>query len=54
METVAIADNEEAFKVYKGAKQIFVGRAGDISAFLDDYQKNLHGLYEGSIVNYTE
>ncbi len=54
METVAISDAEEAFKVYKGAKQIFVGRAADIATFLVDYEKNLPGLYEGSIYGYKE
>ena len=54
VEKIAIADNGEAFKVYKGANQIFTGRAGDVAAFLNDYEKNLPGLYEGSIVNYTE
>jgi len=54
LETVAISDTDEAFKVYKGANQIFVGRAADIAAFLDDYKKNLPGLYEGSIVGYKE
>ena len=54
METVALSDNENTFKVYKGVNQIFVGKADDVATFLADYQKNLPGLYEGSIVNYKE
>lgn len=54
MEAVAVAGGEDAFKVYKGANQIFVGRAADIAAFLVDYEKNLPGLYEGSIYGYKE
>ena len=49
VETHSISDADEAFKVYKGANQIFVGRADDIAKFLDDYEKNLPTLYEGSI-----
>lgn len=54
METVAISDTEDAFKVYKGVNQIFVGRPDDIATFLVDYEKSLPGLYEGSIVGYIE
>ena len=53
-EKVAIAGGDEAIKLFKGAKQIFVGRAADVTSFLADYEKNLPGLYEGSIVGYKE
>ena len=54
VERIAIVDSGEVFNIFKGANQIFTGRAGDVAAFLADYEKNLPGLYEGSIVNYTE
>jgi len=53
-ERIMVAEGDEAIKIYKGVNQIFVGRAGDIAAFLADYEKNLPGLYEGSIVGYQE
>ena len=54
LEAIEIAGGEDAFKVYKGANQIFVGRPADIATFLVDYEKNLPGLYEGSIYGYKE
>lgn len=53
-EKVMVADGDEAIKIFKGMNQIFVGRAGDVAGFLVDYEKNLPGPYEGSIVGYKE
>ena len=48
METVPLSDTDNAFKIFSGSNQIFVGRADDVVAFLDDYQKHDPTIYDGA------
>ncbi len=52
VETVVVPGNENAIKVYKGARQIFVGTEQAVREFLDGYKSP--GLYEGSMYGYKE
>ncbi len=52
VETVVVPGNENAIKVYKGARQIFVGTEQSVREFLDGYKSP--GLYEGSMYGYKE
>lgn len=54
VEAVIIPDHDRAFKVYKGAKQLFVGTEAAVRQFLTTYQKDRPGLYEGSMYGYKE
>ncbi len=54
VETVVIPEHNDAFRIYKGAKQVFVGNEDTVRTYLADYEKNRPGLYEGSIYGYTE
>ncbi|MGH9947302.1 MAG: hypothetical protein ACRD6X_08895 [Pyrinomonadaceae bacterium] len=54
VETTRIPGHEDAFKVFKGVKQVFVGTQSAVREFLSAYEKERPGLYEGSIYNYKE
>lgn len=54
VETVIIPDHDRAFKVYKGAKQLFVGTEEATRQFFTTYENDRPGLYEGSIYGYKE
>ncbi len=54
LEAVSIPDHEHAFRVYKGAKQIFIGSEEAVRHFVADYEKERPALYEGSMYGYVE
>lgn len=54
VEAMAIPENENAFRVYKGAKQLFIGSEAAVREFLTDYVKERPGLLEGSMYGYKE
>lgn len=54
IEAMAIPENEKAFRVYKGAKQIFIGSEEAVRNFLGDYDRERPGLLEGSMYGYRE
>ena len=54
IETMAIPENENAFRVYKGAKQIFIGSEEAVRNFLSGYDKERPALFEGSMYGYQE
>ena len=54
IETLFIEDHENALRVYKGAKQVFVGTEEATRDFLSSYGKERPAPYAGSIYNYKE
>ena len=52
VETVLVPGHENALKVFKGARQIFVGTEQAVREFLNGYKSP--GLYEGSMYGYKE
>lgn len=54
IEAKSIPEHEDAFHVYKGAKQMFIGTEDAVRIFFTDYEKERPGLYEGSIYGYKE
>jgi len=54
VETAVLPENGNAFKVFKGAKQIFIGTEEAVREFLANYEKSRPGLLEGSIYGYKE
>jgi hypothetical protein len=54
LETIATAENEKEFRVFKGVNPIFVGAESSVREFLVTYEKERPGLFEGSIYGYQE
>ena len=54
IETVFIENHENALRIYKGAKQIFVGTENAVRDFLDNYKKERPAPYAGSMYSYKE
>jgi hypothetical protein len=54
VETLFIADHENAMRVYKGAKQVFVGTEEAVRNFLSTYEDQRPAPYVGSMYNYKE
>jgi hypothetical protein len=54
IEAVAIPENDNAYKIYKGAKQIFIGSEEAVEAFFVEYAKDRPALLEGSMYGYKE
>lgn len=54
IEAMAIPENGSAFKVFKGAKQVFIGSEEAVRNFLGGYDKDRPALYEGSMYGYQE
>ena len=54
IEAVVIPENGSAFKVFKGAKQIFIGTNEAVRQFLVEYEKDRPALFEGSMYGYQE
>lgn len=54
IETVIIPNHQKAFRVLKGANQIFVGTEEAVLEFLGRYEKERPGLFEGSMYGYME
>jgi hypothetical protein len=54
VETAVLPDNANAFKVFKGAKQIFIGTEDAVREFLSGYEASRPGLLDGSMYGYKE
>lgn len=54
IETTVLPEHANAFKVFKGAKQIFIGTEDAVREFLAEYETSRPGLLEGSIYGYKE
>ncbi|MGD9590395.1 MAG: hypothetical protein AB7Q37_15625 [Pyrinomonadaceae bacterium] len=54
IEALIIPEREKAFRVFKGANQIFVGTEEAVREFLLKYEKDRPGLFEGSMYGYLE
>lgn len=54
VEPASIPEHEKAFRVYKGANQVFIGTEDAVRHFLSGYKKDLPGLYQGSMYGYKE
>lgn len=54
IERTALPGQTTAIRVYKGAKQIFIGTQEAVVEFLADYEANRPKPYEGSIYGYKE
>lgn len=54
VEPTSIPENEKAFRIYKGANQVFIGTEDAVRIFLNGYEKERPGLYQGSMYGYRE
>jgi hypothetical protein len=54
IETVIVPERERAYRVFKGAKLIFVGTEKAVAEFLSTYEQQRPGLYEGSMYDYRD
>ena len=54
VETAVVPDHENAFRLYKGAKQVFIGTEEATMEFLSTYKDRRPDLYEGSMYGYQE
>ena len=54
VETTVVPGHEKAFRLYKGAKQVFIGTEEAALEFLATYDKKRPDPYEGSMYGYQE
>jgi hypothetical protein len=54
IEKISIPEHEDAFRVFKGAKQIFVGTEEATRNFFVQYEQERPPLYAGSMYGYME
>jgi len=54
LDATSIEGHEAAVRVYKGAKQIFIGTDEAVRTFLAGYEKERPGLMEASMYGYRE
>ena len=54
VEAVAIPDRENAFRIYKGVNQIFIGTDEAARDFLTSYEKNRPALLKVNMYGYKE
>lgn len=54
VELALIPEHERAFRVLKGANQIFIGTEDAVRIFLSEYEKDRPPLFEGSMYGYME
>ena len=54
LETDIHPDRDKTFRVFKGAHQVFTGTETEVSAFLNQYDKDRPSLLEGSMYGYRE
>lgn len=54
LETAFLPDHVKAFRVYKGANQIFIGTEEAVREFFETYESERPGLLEGSMYAYKE
>lgn len=54
IEAIVLPGHENAYRVFKGARQIFIGTDSAVEQFLSDYKDDRPGLMEGSMYDYRE
>ncbi|HEV8591973.1 MAG TPA: hypothetical protein VGQ55_07705 [Pyrinomonadaceae bacterium] len=54
IEAATIPEHDHAFRVFKGANQVFVGTESAVREFLNGYEKDRPALFEGSMYGYME
>ena len=54
VEQAIVPGHENAFRLYKGANQLFIGTEEAAIRFLASYKDQRPGLYEGSMYGYKE
>ena len=54
IESAEDSENEPAYKIYKGAKQVFAGNENVVRDFLSTYESERPGLLDGSMYGYVE
>lgn len=54
VEAATIPEHDHAFRVFKGANQVFIGTEGAVREFLNGYEKERPALFEGSMYGYME
>ncbi|HTH37720.1 MAG TPA: hypothetical protein VL572_07130 [Pyrinomonadaceae bacterium] len=54
VETAVVPGHEKAFRLYKGAKQVFIGTEEAAVEFLATYKEKRPDPYEGSMYGYQE
>jgi len=54
VETAVVHGHEKAFRLYKGAKQVFIGTEEAAFEFLVTYKERRPDPYEGSMYGYQE
>ena len=54
LETTVLPEHDNAFRVFKGANQIFIGTEEAVREFLSKYENERPGLFEGSMYAYKE
>ena len=54
VETALVPGHEKAFRLYKGAKQVFIGTEESAFKFLATYKETRPDPYEGSMYGYQE
>lgn len=54
VEDVTVPENDGAFRILKGAHQVFTGKEEAVRNYLAAYERERPGLYEGSIYGYKE
>jgi hypothetical protein len=54
VEAATIPEHDHAFRVFKGANQVFVGTESAVREFLNGYEKDRPALFEGSMYGYME
>lgn len=54
IETVHLPENKRAYRIYRGAHQVFIGTEEAVRLFLIDYDNSRPELYMGSMYGYRE
>ena len=54
VEAATIPEQDHAFRVFKGANQVFIGTESAVREFLNGYEKDRPALFEGSMYGYME
>jgi hypothetical protein len=54
VEAATIPEHDHAFRVFKGANQVFIGTESAVREFLNGYEKDRPALFEGSMYGYME
>ena len=54
VEAATVPEHDHAFRVFKGANQVFIGTEEAVRDFLNEYEKDRPALFEGSMYGYME